>query len=202
MRAVIFLGTPDFSKEKFEGFVKKDDFVICADRGYVYAKALNVVPNVVLGDFDSSDIAEVDNENILVYPAEKDYTDCEIAVDYAIENGAEEIVLICALGGRIDHTLGNIYAIARGINKKVRTYIYDGETKIYVCDEFFETTGEIGDILSVFPFPDARCFTTKNLKYSLENQDLPYTGVSNVFEKNYVSLKFSGRAIVVHIGNF
>lgn len=199
MRAVIFLGAPEFSKEKLDGFVLKEDFVICADRGYLYAKSLEISPDVVLGDFDSVDISEIsEKEKIILYPTEKDYTDCEIAVDLAIEKGADEIVLLCATGGRIDHTLGNIYALARGIKKKVKTYIYDGETKIYMCDEFFETSGEIGDILSVFPFPDARAFTTKNLKYSLTNQDLPYTGISNVFCGKTVSLNFSGRAIIVH----
>lgn len=197
MRAVIFLGAPDVCLGHLEGFIKEDDYVICADSGYKYAKNLGIKPDAVLGDFDSYDLSEVQEENPLVYPTEKDFTDCEIAIDYAIEKGASEIVLSCAKGGRSDHFLANIYALMRALEKGVKAYIYSENERIYIAENFFEAEGEIGDILSVIPFVSAKNFTTHNLKYALKNADLPYTGVSNVFLDKKVSLSFEGRAIIV-----
>ena len=198
MRAVIFLGSPKADTDELSGFVKDDDFVICADKGYKYAKRLGVHINAVLGDFDSCDIKDVDFKGVKVFPSEKDFTDCEIAVDYACEKGADEIVLLCATGGREDHFLGNIYALRRGADRGVFCYIYTKTTQIYVADDYFETTGEKGDILSVFEFFCAKKFTTENLKYALKDKDLPYTCISNVFSDKKVSLKFSGRALIIH----
>lgn len=197
MRAVIFLGSPETDLSEISDFVQKDDFVICADMGYKYAKQLGVHINAVLGDFDSCDI-DVDFANKKIFPTEKDFTDCEICVDYACDKGADEVVLLCATGGRIDHFIGNIYALRRSVHRGVHAYIYQKKTKIYVAENHFETEGEVGDILSVFEFFHARKFTTLNLKYALNNEDLPYTGISNVFTDNKISLDFLGTALIVH----
>lgn len=197
MRAVIFLGSPEANVCELFGFVKENDLVICADMGYKYAKQLGVHIDAVLGDFDSCDI-DVDFKDAQKFSCEKDFTDCELCVDYAIEHGADEIVLLCAAGGRYDHFLGNIYALRRGMLHGAFCYIYTKNTQIYVAENYFETTGEKGDILSVFEFFSAKKFTTKNLKYALCEEDLPYTGISNVFEDSFVSLKFTGSAIIVH----
>lgn len=201
MRAVIFLGAPDVDTGYLKNFIKADDYVICADSGYGYAKELGVSINAVLGDFDSYDINKVEFDEISVYPSEKDFTDCEIAVDFAMDKGADQVVLVCAKGGRSDHFLANIYALLRCAERGVFSYIFSENEKIYVAEGFFETTGKVGDILSVIPFAKAKNFTTRNLKYALENQDLPYTGVSNVFTDCDVSIEFEGRAIVVVVSS-
>lgn len=201
MRAVIFLGAPEPDLESLVGFVRDDDFVICADKGYEYAKALGVHIDAVLGDFDSTDIKNIDFEGIKVYPSEKDYTDCEIAVDFACDKGASEVCLLCATGGRSDHFLGNLYALRRSAHRGAKSWIYTKNEEIYISDGEFEANGKKGDILSVLPFPVATDFTTKNLKYALKNEPLPYTGISNVFLEDTVSLTFKGRAIVVIVRN-
>ena len=108
MRAIIFLASPDADIQYLNGFVKEDDYIICADSGYKYAKRLGCRIDAVMGDFDSCSIDDVDFKDAVIYPCEKDFTDCEIAMDYAIEKGADEIVLVCAKGGRSDHFLANI----------------------------------------------------------------------------------------------
>lgn len=198
MRAVIFLGAPDVDGGYLEGFIKEDDFVICADSGYKYARDLGCRIDAVMGDFDSFELKNVAFDDIKVYPSQKDFTDCEIAVDFALDKGADCVVLVCAKGGRSDHFLANIYALRRCSERGVFSYIYSENEWIYVAENHFETTGEPGDILSVIPFAEAKNFTTENLKYALYNEDLPYTGVSNVFLDKRVSLKFEGRAIIIH----
>ena len=88
-----------------------DDLVIAADSGWRHAVALRVKPSVLLGDFDSLDGGNgipddvPDDVEILTVPAEKDFTDTQMAVDEARKRGAKHITIIGGLGGRLDHTL-------------------------------------------------------------------------------------------------
>lgn len=81
--------------------------VICADRGYLAAKALGAEPVLVIGDFDSLGFVPC-TDNVKIYPSEKDDTDTFLAVKEALKMGASEIAVYGALGGRLDHTLANI----------------------------------------------------------------------------------------------
>lgn len=88
-----------------------DDLVIAADSGWRHAVALRVKPSVLLGDFDSLDGGNgipddvPDDVEILTVPAEKDFTDTQMAVDEARKRGAKHITIVGGLGGRLDHTL-------------------------------------------------------------------------------------------------
>lgn len=88
-----------------------DDLVIAADSGWRHAVALRVKPSILLGDFDSLDGGNgipddvPDDVEILTVPAEKDFTDTQMAVDEARKRGAKHITIIGGLGGRLDHTL-------------------------------------------------------------------------------------------------
>ncbi len=199
MRGIIFLGAPDVDIRYLNGFVREDDYIICADSGYKYAKKLGCRIDAVMGDFDSCSIDDVDFKDTVVYPCEKDFTDCEIAMDFAIDKGADEIVLVCAKGGRSDHFLSNIYALNKGLENNIFSYIYSPGEKIYIAENCFETKGKKGDILSVIPVGDTKNYTTVNLKYSLKNKCLPYTGVSNVFTDEWVKIQFKGKAVIVHV---
>ena len=96
-----------------EGF----DRVIAVDRGLNAAWALGIVPDVIVGDFDSADPAALADfrrrEHIVweVHQPEKDDTDTELAIKRAAAMGAGYIVLLGATGGRLDHLLGNIHLL-------------------------------------------------------------------------------------------
>ena len=84
------------------------DFVICADSGFLHAKRLGIQPAVVLGDLDSLDTAVPENIEKVIFPREKDETDLQLAVDFALSKGYHRLYVIGAFGGRVDHFLGNI----------------------------------------------------------------------------------------------
>ena len=195
----MFLGAPDTDVKYLSDFIKEDDYIICADSGYKYAKELGCRIDAVMGDFDSIGIDKVDFEGAIIYPCEKDFTDCEIAMDFAIDKGIDEVVLVCAKGGRSDHFLANIYSLNKGLEKGVFAYIYSPGEKIYIAQNCFETKGKKGDVLSVIPIGKTKNYTTVNLKYSLDNEPLPYTGISNVFEDEWVKISFEGKAVIVHV---
>lgn len=94
-------------------FPEGEDLVISADSGYLSACRLGVKTHILLGDFDSLGTPKdlPDGVECLRVPAEKDDTDTQLAVSVALERGADEIVIVGGLEGRIDHTL-SLLAIA------------------------------------------------------------------------------------------
>lgn len=110
--AYIFAGG-DISEPGFIdcGEIMRNGFVVCADRGYEYARQLGIVPDVLVGDLDSYTGELPADVKIYRCPAEKDDTDTMLAVKLAIEQGCREIILYGALGGRFDHAFANIQTL-------------------------------------------------------------------------------------------
>lgn len=110
---------------------KGDDLIIAADSGYKNALALGARPDILLGDFDSLDKKDIPRDvELLEVPAEKDFTDTQLAVDTALKKGADEIVIIGGLSGRLDHTLSNL-SILEDLNKKrIHAHIADGFNRV------------------------------------------------------------------------
>ena len=119
MTAYIYLGGM-IRPEGIEEAPGENDLVIAADSGYENAKRLGITPAVALGDFDSYDESLIPSEvKKIPFPPKKDYTDSQLAVEYAIEQGCTRICLIGGISGRLDHTLSNLAILedlsARGI---------------------------------------------------------------------------------------
>ena len=92
-----------FIREK----LRADDYVIFCDSGLKHLENLQVLPSLIVGDFDSHENPHLDVETI-VLPCEKDDTDTVFAVKEAIKRGFDDFVLIGVVGARLDHTLGNM----------------------------------------------------------------------------------------------
>ena len=134
MKAFIYTGGK-IRHENITEHPKGDDLIIAADSGYHNAIALGEKPSVLLGDMDSIKETELpENIEILKVPAEKDFTDTQLAVDTAIKQGAREIVIIGGLDGRLDHTLSNL-AILEDLNKKgIFAHITNGYNRVRFLD--------------------------------------------------------------------
>lgn len=118
MRAFIYTAG-NICPENITERPKDGDLIIAADAGYLNAQKCGVVPNILLGDFDSFDLPEdvSDDTEVIQFPTEKDDTDTQIAVRTALERGAKEIVIIGGLDGRLDHTL-SILAILEDLDAR------------------------------------------------------------------------------------
>ena len=88
------------------------DFVIACDRGYRYCAGLGLQPDLFIGDFDSYDGAVDPAVPVERLQPEKDDTDTGHAIRHALDQGYRTLILVCALGGRLDHTLANIHTLA------------------------------------------------------------------------------------------
>ena len=133
MRAFIFTGgriCPEFIHERPSG----DDLVIAADGGYGNAKSLDVAPAYLIGDFDSFEGGDPEKNappstEIIRVPAEKDATDTQLAVALAVEKGADEILIIGGLSGRLDHTLSSLSMLEFLDGNHIHAVMTDGQNR-------------------------------------------------------------------------
>ena len=90
----------------------RDDYVIYCDSGLNHRQEIGREPDLIVGDFDSHEVPATKTETI-VLPCKKDDTDTVFAVKEALKRGFEEFLIIGAIGGRFDHSLGNISILTR-----------------------------------------------------------------------------------------
>ena len=182
--------------------------LICADGGARIALALGLTPDVVVGDLDSLDEAALARLKAMgcrfvVYPAAKDWTDLELALKLAVQEGATEIVILGALGGRLDQELANILLLLLPELQDISARIVDDRQEIFVARDRAEIAGQSGDVVSLIPLGgDAEGIVTEGLLYPLSDEPLlsgPARGVSNVMigPKARVALR-SGAVLIVH----
>lgn len=165
-----------------------DDLVICVDGGYRHALALGITPDALIGDLDSikdSDLSRIDGEktSVIRHQRDKDQTDLELALNYALERDPAFIVIVGALGGRLDHTLGNIALLADPRLIRRRCSLDDGVERVVLCRARTELNGAPGDLVSLLPWGGpAEGVRTDGLRWALRGETLlpeRSRGVSN-----------------------
>lgn len=130
MKAFIYTGGAIYA-ENITEHPKGDDLIIAADSGALNASALGARPDILLGDLDSlKDITPPKGTEILQVPTEKDFTDTQLAVDTAVKKGANEIVIIGGLDGRLDHTLSNLAILEDLYAKRIHAHITNGQNRV------------------------------------------------------------------------
>jgi thiamine pyrophosphokinase len=133
MRALVLLGGDVSDPVAIQTVARTCGLVIAADGGARRLEALGVRADRLVGDFDSIDPALLEHLRqtgvpVERHPTDKDWTDSEIALSRAIAEGADEIVVVGALGSRPDHGLANQLLAARFAAEGVRIYLFDGNT--------------------------------------------------------------------------
>ena len=178
----------------FPGTLCETDFIIACDRGYEYAEKLGIKPHLILGDFDSSSFPETEIP-VEKFPAEKDDTDTMLAVKEALRRGFREICLLCAFGGRMDHSFANIQSGAYAAFHNADMYLYGKDTEAVISGsgEIILTAKE-GWSLSVFALSDiAGNVRIQGTKYEtggmLFRNSFPL-GVSNEFREKTAKICF------------
>ena len=182
--------------------------LICADGGARAALSLGLRPDVVVGDLDSLDEAQQAQLAALgcrlaVYPVAKDWTDLELALKLALEEGATEVVILGALGGRLDQELANIMLLLLPELDNVSVRIVDERQEMFVTRSEATLAGQPGDIVSLIPWGgDVMGIITEGLMYPLRDEPLlagPARGISNMMigQVARVTLR-SGALLVIH----
>lgn len=199
MRGIIIGSGNIKDYDYIRSLIKEDDCIICADGGYNHAKKMGLIPSVVIGDMDS--ITDFDDDvKTIKYPCDKDFTDGELCVKYAKEQGIDEIILLAMTSERLDHTLSNIMMMSAFANSK----IVDEANEIYFLRDRLTIENKKGKTLSIIPVNgDMKGITTQGLLYPLHNETLYFgecRGNSNVITEDKCEIRVEkgmGLAVLV-----
>ena len=202
--------------------LNEEDYCIACDAGFLYAEQLGILPDLIVGDFDSTsdlgptavrslnEIMESDPDRIISLNVKKDDTDTMKAVKIGLEKGYKKFYLYGALGGkRFDHSLANIQTLLYIKHHGATGYIMDAQRVMMIAENesINFNRGNTG-YLSVFSLS---CLTKdvslKGLMYSMDKgeirSDFPL-GVSNEFiidETAIVSVEDGTLLLVLEFDN-
>ncbi|OQY02419.1 MAG: thiamine diphosphokinase [Desulfobacteraceae bacterium 4572_130] len=186
--------------------INTSDIIICANGGSIHLKIMNIIPDIVIGDCDSISYESMTyfkkhKVKFIKYPRDKNYSDTELAILWAIKNKASDITIIGATGTRIDHTLANILLMKKIAEKKLSCKIIDNNNEIYCVIDEIKLKGEIGDLISIIPITEkVTGITTKGLKYPLINNEMimgSSLGISNSFVENQAYIKIKKGILII-----
>ena len=170
--------------------VPPDAIVIAADSGGEHAFALGLPVDIVIGDLDSIsqaslDALQVSGARLERHPAAKDASDLELALDRALELGAERILVVGGAGGRLDHLLAELLLLAADRYATVPIDAHVGSATVHVVRGERTFTGRPGDVISLFAVHGpAEGVVTHGLLYPLNVESLvpgSTRGLSNAF---------------------
>lgn len=172
-------------------YFNNSDIVICADGGAKHLIRENLIPNLIVGDLDSLGNEMLKKYELLGveikrFPTHKDKTDTELAIEYAIEKGANDILLIGATGSRLDHSLANVMLLYKLVKLNVNIRIVDQYNEIFISNSQLTLNKKEGYYVSIIPLVDSK-ITLNGFKFNTESVEFNVgstLGISNVVKEN------------------
>lgn len=183
--------------------------IIVCDRGLEALYQLKIIPNHVVGDFDSVSpnvLTFYQNKPQVVfhtYNAEKDNTDTDIALKLAIKLKSSKITILGALGKRMDHAIANIHILKDALESEILCQILDEHNRIYLINKEMTLEKEkiYGKYVSLIPLTSTvEGLTLTGFKYPLNNYDLPVgtsLGISNEIIEDRAHIKMEKGILIV-----
>ncbi len=179
---------------------RSSDWIVAADGGANAARALGLVPDVIIGDLDSLKPAtrRAFRSSLILRVGRQDNTDLEKALDFLIARRVRSVTVIGATGNRVDFTLGNFsvlwkyssrldlrfagdlwYAVAVGARRTIRA--------------------RRGTTISLLPFGPCLGITLRGLQYSLTGATMRVgdTGLSNVVVRSPFTVRVRRGAMLL-----
>lgn len=211
MRALVLCNGVPERLDLWRGEIEGADLIVAADGGAKYARLLGLTPHVVVGDADSLDpetaawLAQR-GARMIRHPRAKDETDLELALLFAAQCGASEILVAGAWGGRLDQAVANLQLLAHPelSGRLVRMVGGTYEAFLVRGGEERRIQGNPGDTVSLLPFAgDVHGVRTSGLEWALAGATLRFgvgRGISNVLAaaEARVSAR-EGLLLVVHL---
>lgn len=203
MKKVLIVSAGNRQSKKFLlKLAKEVDFVIGVDRGAEDLALYNIRFDIAIGDFDS--VRNIDffkNVSRLTFPEKKDFSDTELAVNYAIKQGFDFFILTQILGGRLDHTLFNISILRKLLKKGKHCIIKEEKEEVYLTNKKISINLKPGEIVSLYPVTE-RVFgiTTNGLEYELDHRNIYSTSsltLSNIAKKDKIEISIGKGLLLV-----
>lgn len=185
-RCIIVSGAPNPNADFINSHIDDESYVVCADSGYKALK--NRIPDVIIGDFDSSDKPDIDCE-IIELQVEKAYTDTFECVMLAVERGYNYIEIYNAIGSRLDHTYANILCLDYCMKHNVKCFIINESNRLSLINKKTVIKKEY-DNLSLFAHnEECRGVTIKGAYYTpsfYDKKELDISLDSQFATSNYI----------------
>ena len=198
-RAVLFANGEAGRLERLN--LQTSDYLVAVDGGLRHLIALNHTPHLLIGDLDSVDEQllpdlEAQGVQIMRFPPAKDQTDLELALYQVLAQGFKHILIVAALGGRLDQTLGNLALLTSPDLEAIDVQLDDGSERIFIIRSHLDFACAPGETVSLVPWGSTVSgITTTGLQYPLEDETLnPHQtrGISNITNTDRV---------VIHVGS-
>ena len=187
-KCLIISGAPESEIEYYNDYVD-GRFVISADSGYNKCTKLGIKPDLIIGDFDSSDVPDTAIKTIIL-PVRKDDTDTFFAVKYAIKQGFNDLVILGGIGSRFDHTYCNVLALNYCFERNVKAVLINKNKYNY---------------FSFYAFlEDCIKLTTRGTQYDLTDYDLTVKcplAQSNSFKNDNITVSYESGKLLLILSN-
>lgn len=180
----------------YSDFGGRPELLIAADRGIEACMKLNLVPDLILGDYDSVDPMILEQMNHVHAPEsiqfspEKNYSDSHLAVVQAIERGASDICILGATGCRLDHVLANLGLLKACADRGIPAMLVDETNRIRIVDHecIIKRKEQHGTYVSILPYSDeVTGITLKGFQYPLNDGSMYKKEFSDIYSDMGVS---------------
>lgn len=195
----VIVANGDFLPLKIIREIINDKTIIALDGASNRLMQVGIKPDIVLGDLDSIRNLPIPNTEVLHYE-DQNTSDLQKAIQYCDDNGAKNIEIICALGGRMDHEINNLRALKWGykINRGIQVHSLT-QSMYFIKDDALEFFGKINDYCGIFAFPKGE-FTSKGLLYEGKKFPLFFANTESACNRltgEKASVSISGEALLV-----
>lgn len=205
-QVVIVTGGTPVSEQLLKAELALSDYTIAADGGIKMLMKYDIVPNLIVGDFDSAPKTEwlsaYENVPVVTFPKEKDYTDTELAIFEALKLPTEQICILGGTGSRLDHTLANMMLLQRIAHSGKKGRILDDHNEICVLEEGEHIVSKkMWHFFSLVPLSETLVVTLDGFKFPLNKAHIKQAStvtISNEFIGQTGNVKIhSGRAFLI-----
>jgi len=204
MKKCLIIGNGKAPDKKTILFLMKKGFstIICADGGLHHVHKLKIVPNYIIGDFDSVDknlLESYRSKSKIIQMKRQNDTDIEKCLNVAIKQKFTEAVLLSVTGDRLDHSFCNL-GIALKFYNEINVRIISETSLLTVYEKQVTIATKKGEYLSLYAFDSKTKITSQGLKYPLRETQLPFgvrESTSNVAVKDEVKLSIKNGKIFV-----
>lgn len=205
---VVAAGNETLMKDASLEYLKDSDLIISVDGGLHFLEELDILPDVVLGDFDS--VKNLDfiydgktlksGIELLEYPIKKNDTDLELALNYLLDKGYKDYTILGGTGTRMDHSLCNIFLLERFSRKGLFGRIVNATNRVeyWMQGEYYleKTSGEYYH--SFLAMPDHVYLTLQGFEYELDGALVERgssLGLSNHILADQAYVKVDGKGV-------
>lgn len=184
----------------------EDRYIVVADGGIKNLVGTDIIPDEVLGDFDSIDeegksFIEKNNIKIEKYPSRKDFTDTELCLEVLLKKGLVDIIILGATGTRLDHMFSSMFLLERLKKENVDGKFIDDYNEVsFISNETVEVKKNKYKYLSIVPVSKEVCLTLKGTEYEVENlkfNRFTTIAVSNEVKDEVAKIEIDGEGFLI-----